>query len=194
MWSYGSTGSRCRSTTGMVGAWNCCPGCDDCRPRTRGKASLGCEYGSGERTRGRLIALRQSAEVTRWTRQRVQRRAQRNQQELSAEALEFAEYFMLWTSLPERVSGYPDSAALSSALADRAGLQTPEIDLGTGASAQKRSAQCASLVGGQTVRRLTDRAHDCRCVIFPLGIQLAHGAAVGGEKLSSCIAKSRPLA
>src|SRR5664279_313388 len=61
-------------------------------------------YGSGERTRGRLIALRQSAEVTRWTRQRVQRRAQRNQQELSAEALEFAEYFMLWTSLPERVA------------------------------------------------------------------------------------------
>ena len=50
---------------------------------------------------GRLIALRQSAEVTRWTRRRMRRRAQRSQQTVSPESLEFAAYFMVWTTLPK---------------------------------------------------------------------------------------------
>jgi len=48
---------------------------------------------------GRLIALRQSAEVTRWIQRRLRRRAQRSQEAVSAESLQFAEYFMLWTTL-----------------------------------------------------------------------------------------------
>jgi hypothetical protein len=48
---------------------------------------------------GRLIALRQSAEATRWTQRRLRRRAQQGQGTVSAEALEFAEYFMVWTTL-----------------------------------------------------------------------------------------------
>jgi Transposase DDE domain len=50
---------------------------------------------------GRLIALRQSAEATRRIRRRLRRRAQRNQEKLSAASLEFAEYFMIWTTLPQ---------------------------------------------------------------------------------------------
>ncbi len=53
---------------------------------------------------GRLIALRQSVEATAWTRRRLQRRAKHNHQTLSAEALEFAEYFMVWTSLPSSLA------------------------------------------------------------------------------------------
>ncbi len=48
---------------------------------------------------GRLIALRQSAEATRWTRRRLRRRAQRNQETVSAESLQCAEYFLVWTTL-----------------------------------------------------------------------------------------------
>ena len=48
---------------------------------------------------GRLIALRQSAEATRWTQRRLRRRAQQGPGTVSAEALEFAEYFMVWTTL-----------------------------------------------------------------------------------------------
>jgi hypothetical protein len=48
---------------------------------------------------GRLIALRQSAEVTRWIQRRLRRRAQRSQETVSAESLQFAEYFMVWTTL-----------------------------------------------------------------------------------------------
>jgi hypothetical protein len=48
---------------------------------------------------GRLVALRQSAEVTRWIQQRLRRRAQRNHETVSVESLQFAEYFMLWTTL-----------------------------------------------------------------------------------------------
>lgn len=48
---------------------------------------------------GRLIALRQSAEATRWVQRRLRRRAQRNQGRVSAESLRFAEYFMVWTTL-----------------------------------------------------------------------------------------------
>src|SRR6266404_2582226 len=42
---------------------------------------------------GRLIALRQSAEARRWIRHRLRRRAQRSQETVSAESLQFAEYF-----------------------------------------------------------------------------------------------------
>ena len=49
---------------------------------------------------GRLIALRRSEEAARWACKRMQRRAQRSREEVSAEALEFANYFMAWTSLP----------------------------------------------------------------------------------------------
>lgn len=48
---------------------------------------------------GRMVALRQSAEVTRWTRQRMLRRARRDQEPVSPLSLELAEYFILWTSL-----------------------------------------------------------------------------------------------
>jgi hypothetical protein len=50
---------------------------------------------------GRLIALRQSAEATRGAQRRLRRRAQQGQATVSAEALEFAEYFMVWTTLSQ---------------------------------------------------------------------------------------------
>ncbi len=54
--------------------------------------------------KGRLIALRQSVEVTESIRRRLTRRAQRKQEKLSTESLEFARYFMLWTSLSTGIS------------------------------------------------------------------------------------------
>jgi hypothetical protein len=57
----------------------------------------------GEWIRGRLLALRQSAEATRWTQKRMQRRAQRDQQSVSSESLECAEYFTVWSTLPAAV-------------------------------------------------------------------------------------------
>jgi hypothetical protein len=58
---------------------------------------------------GRLIALRQSLEATRWIQRRLRRRAQRSQGTVSAEALQFAEYFMLWTTLSH---AFPTAAIL----------------------------------------------------------------------------------
>jgi IS4 transposase len=51
-----------------------------------------------------LIALRQSREATRQAQRRLRRRAQRGQGTVTAEALEFAEYFMIWTTLSPRFS------------------------------------------------------------------------------------------
>ena len=48
-----------------------------------------------------MVALRQSAEVTRWTRERMLRRARRDQKPVSPLSLELAEYFILWTSLKQ---------------------------------------------------------------------------------------------
>ena len=53
---------------------------------------------------GRLIALRQSGEVTRSIQRRLRRRAQRSQETVSVESLQFAEYFMLWTTLTHAFS------------------------------------------------------------------------------------------
>lgn len=54
--------------------------------------------------RGRLLALRQSVEAARWAQKRMQRRAQRSQETVSTEALEFAEYFTIWSTLPAGVA------------------------------------------------------------------------------------------
>jgi hypothetical protein len=48
---------------------------------------------------GRLIALRQSVEAANWQLKRLQREAQHKHRTLSEEALEFAHYFMVWTTL-----------------------------------------------------------------------------------------------
>jgi len=58
---------------------------------------------------GRLIALRQSAEATRRAQQRLRRRAQQGQGTASAKALEFAAYFLLWTTLS---AAFPAAAIL----------------------------------------------------------------------------------
>jgi len=48
---------------------------------------------------GRLLALRQSAEATRWAQSQLRRRAQQGKGKVTVEALEFAAYFLLWTTL-----------------------------------------------------------------------------------------------
>jgi hypothetical protein len=48
---------------------------------------------------GRWIALRQSAEATRYAQRRLRRRAQQGKEKVSPESWQFAEYFMLWTTL-----------------------------------------------------------------------------------------------
>jgi hypothetical protein len=59
---------------------------------------------NGDWIPGRLIALRQSVEATRWTQQRLRRRAQRNGLTVSPAALECAAYFLVWTTLPPAVT------------------------------------------------------------------------------------------
>ncbi len=58
---------------------------------------------------GELIALRQSAEATRRAQQHLRRRAQQGQGTASAEALEFAAYFLVWTTLS---AAFPAAAIL----------------------------------------------------------------------------------
>ncbi len=59
---------------------------------------------------GQLIALRQSAEATRRAQQHLRRRAQQGQGSASAEGLELAAYFMVWTTLSLAI---PASAILN---------------------------------------------------------------------------------
>jgi hypothetical protein len=51
--------------------------------------------------KGRLIAVKRSAAATRLERRRLKRRANRRQHKVSKESLEAAQYFIIWTSLPD---------------------------------------------------------------------------------------------
>ena len=51
--------------------------------------------------KGRLIAVKRSIAATRLERKRLMRRANRKQKKVSKESLEAAQYFMVWTSLPD---------------------------------------------------------------------------------------------
>ena len=53
-----------------------------------------------QRLAGRLIAVRRSAEATRVERERLTRKASKQQREVSAESWQAAQYITLWTSLP----------------------------------------------------------------------------------------------
>lgn len=74
------------------------------RGKTAREYAAQAKNSNGEWIPGRLIALRQSVESTRWTQQRMRRRAQRSRLTVSSEALEFAGYFMVWTTLPQTVT------------------------------------------------------------------------------------------
>lgn len=51
--------------------------------------------------KGRLIAVKRSAAATQLERKRLMRRANRRQQKVSKQSLDAAQYFMVWTSLPD---------------------------------------------------------------------------------------------
>lgn len=53
---------------------------------------------------GRLIGLRQSEAATQRAQRQMRRRAHRDRCKLTAESLESAAYFMLWTSLPAEIA------------------------------------------------------------------------------------------
>lgn len=59
------------------------------------------QHPEGGWLRGRLIALKRSIAATRLERKRLMRRANRRQKKVSKESLEAAQYFMVWTSLPD---------------------------------------------------------------------------------------------
>jgi Transposase DDE domain len=54
---------------------------------------------NGRRRRGRLIAVRRSAEATRIARRRLERKASKRQEKVSRDSWEAAQYFALWTTL-----------------------------------------------------------------------------------------------
>ena len=58
---------------------------------------------NGSMIPGRLIALRQSVEATRVGHKRLRRRAQQGKATITPEALEFAGYFLAWTTLPKDI-------------------------------------------------------------------------------------------
>lgn len=59
------------------------------------------QHPQGHWLRGRLIAVKRSIQATRLERKRLMRRANRRQHKVSKESLEAAQYFMVWTNLPD---------------------------------------------------------------------------------------------
>lgn len=55
----------------------------------------------GNRIEGRLIIVRRSKEAGEYARKKLRQQASKKQKTVSAEALEAAEYFFLWTTLPQ---------------------------------------------------------------------------------------------
>ena len=56
---------------------------------------------NGKKIQGRLIIVRRSKQATEYARKRLKREASKKQRSVSAEALEAAGHFFLWTTLPQ---------------------------------------------------------------------------------------------
>jgi hypothetical protein len=59
------------------------------------------QHPKGGHIKGRLIAVKRSIAATRLEQKRLMRKASRRQHKVSKESLEAAQYFMVWTSLPD---------------------------------------------------------------------------------------------
>ena len=70
------------------------------RPNQRFEWEAWVHTGSGTRVAGRLIIVRRSKQATEHARKKLKQQASKKQKSVSAEALEAAQYFFLWTTLP----------------------------------------------------------------------------------------------
>lgn len=68
-------------------------------PKQTGEWAAGVRRESGPALAGRLVVVRKSRQAAAYARQRLQQAASKKQKPLSAESLEAAQYFFLWTSL-----------------------------------------------------------------------------------------------
>jgi hypothetical protein len=136
----------------------------------------------GDWIAGRLVALRQSAEVTRWWRKRMLRRAQRDQGAVSPLSLELAEYFMLWTSLQELgATEVLELYRLRWQIEMVFKRMKSILGLGHLPKKDPLSAQ-AWLAGKLFVGLLTERMVDTAASFFPWGYPLAVAAqSVAGD-------------
>lgn len=122
---------------------------------------------------GRTVALRQSAEVTRWTRERMLRRARRDQEPVSPLSLELAEYFILWTSLKQlRAAEILELYRLRWQIELVFKRMKSILGLGHLPKKDPRSAQ-AWLEGKLFVGLLIERMVDAAASFFPWGYPLA---------------------
>ena len=138
---------------------------------------------NGDSIAGRLIVLRQSVEATRWAHKRLQRRARLSQSTVTDQAREFAEYFMVWTTVAKTVT--------SSQILDLYRLRW-QIELvfkrmksilGLG-HLPKTDALAHRLHSRKNICWATDRAHaPNHKTNFPLGLLLGSHAAVDGARL-----------
>ena len=69
-------------------------------PRQTGEWAAWVRPEAGPALPGRLVGVRKSRQAAAYARQRLQRIASKQQKAVSAESLEAAQYFFLWTSLP----------------------------------------------------------------------------------------------
>ncbi len=71
------------------------------RPNQKCEWEAWAHTGMGNRVGGRLIIVRRSKQATENARKKLRQQASKNEKKVSAEALEAAQYFFLWTTLPE---------------------------------------------------------------------------------------------
>ncbi len=99
MWSYASIAQLCLCSILGIDGSILAKRIRTLKRHAQGEFPTWIKDPQGDWIAGRLVALRQSAEVTRRVRERMLRRGRRDQEPVSELSLELAEYFMLWTSL-----------------------------------------------------------------------------------------------
>ena len=71
------------------------------RPNQKFEWEAWVQTGSGKKAGGRLIIVRRSKQAIKCARKKLKQQASQKQKLVSAEALEAAQYFFLWTTLPQ---------------------------------------------------------------------------------------------
>jgi hypothetical protein len=142
-------------------------------PRQTGEWAAGVRCESGPVLAGRLIIVRKSRQAAAQARQRLQQAASRKQKPLSAESLEAAQYFFLWTSLTAAWSRFKVLELYRSRWQIELAFKRMKSILGLGHLPKKDPQSCRAWLHGKLFTSLlVERLIGAAKTLSPWGYEL----------------------
>ena len=162
------------------------------QPQQNGEREAWGHTGTGQPIPGRLIIVRRSELATAHARKKLYQQAGKRQKRVSAEALEAAQYFFLWTTLPSAWSRTRVLELYRSRWQIELAFKRMKSIMGLGHLPKKNPESCRAWLHGKLFTSLLiERMIGAAKRSSPLGIRIGRRAGARGVKPSTEVERYR---